>query len=169
MDGDLATADASTERTLALQPRKSAPQRARDFVAETLSRWRLDHWVEQATLITSELVTNAVRHAGTELTVRVRRARSAITIEVADGAADKEPRTGPADGRAGGGVGLMIVGRLAQAWGVERRRDGKAVWARLAVGPSAGSGGSASASGSCSGLNSGRRLTVTDGGVARGG
>lgn len=106
-------------------------------MAETLSAWRLGDWEEPAALIASELVTNAVRHAGTELTVRLRKAASEVTIEVADGVADREPHVGSPDPRVAGGVGLVIVGRLAEAWGVEKHRDGKCVWARLAVGQTA--------------------------------
>jgi anti-sigma regulatory factor (Ser/Thr protein kinase) len=90
-------------------------------------------WEEPAVLVTSELVTNAVRHAGTELTVRIVKGASQITIEVADEAADREPRVGTSDAHIPGGVGLMIVGQLAEEWGVEKRRDGKSVWARLAL------------------------------------
>lgn len=125
--------DGRVERSLDLDPHSSAPQLARDFVVETLSAWQLGSWEEPAVLITSELVTNAVRHAGTELTVRLLKAVSEITIEVADGAADRVPRVGSSEASVPGGVGLVIVGRLAQAWGVERRRNGKSVWARLAV------------------------------------
>jgi hypothetical protein len=103
-------------------------------VAETFSAWRLDGWQEPAVLITSELVTNAVRHAGTDLTVSVVRARSEVRIEVADRAADRDVRAGAAGAGGAGGVGLVIVGRLAEEWGVDRRPNGKSVWARLAVG-----------------------------------
>lgn len=84
-------------------------------------------------LITSELVTNAVRHAGTELTVRVRAAASEVRIEVTDGATEREPHLAAPDAGATGGVGLAIVEKLADAWGVEQHPDGKAVWVSLAT------------------------------------
>ncbi|MBS2547600.1 ATP-binding protein [Catenulispora sp. NL8] len=127
------SADGHSERRLVLRPQTSAPQQARDFVAETLSAWRLEPWQEPAVLITSELVTNAVHHAGTELAVRILRASSEVRIEVSDGAADRELRVGAPGARAAGGVGLVIVERLADAWGVDKRRNGKSVWVRLAV------------------------------------
>ncbi|ACU73394.1 putative anti-sigma regulatory factor, serine/threonine protein kinase [Catenulispora acidiphila DSM 44928] len=122
-----------TERSLVLPPQASAPQLARDFVVETVSAWQLQESEEAVALITSELVTNAVRHAGTEVTVRIRKDASEITIDVADGVADRVPRVSSSDASIPGGVGLLIVGRLAESWGVERRRNGKSVWVRLAL------------------------------------
>ena len=127
------SADEQRERRLVLRPQTSAPQQARDFVVETLAAWQLESWQEPAVLITSELVTNAVDHAGTDVAVRILRASSEVRIEVSDGAADQEPHIGAPGARARGGVGLVIVERLADAWGVEKRRNGKAVWVRLAL------------------------------------
>ena len=121
------------ECELVLRPHVSAPQQARDFVEETFSAWRLDGREEPAVLVTSELVTNAVRHAGTDVTVRILRVSSGVRIEVADRVGDREPHIGSGGSQSVGGVGLMIVERLAEDWGVEKRRNGKAVWAWLAV------------------------------------
>ena len=122
-------------QSLVLAPHTAASQEARDFVAETLSAWRLDGWEEPAALIASELVSNAVRHAGTELTVRLLKTSSELRIEVSDGAADWGERADAA-GVTVGGLGLVIVDRLAETWGVRKDESGKSVWARLALDPS---------------------------------
>lgn len=127
------TADKQSQRELLLRPHPSAPQQARDFVTQTFSVWRLEDCAEPAVLIASELVTNAVRHAGTDITVRVLWTPGEVRIEVADRAGDRRPRVGQAGTGRAGGVGLVIVERLAEAWGIEEHPDGKAVWARLAV------------------------------------
>jgi anti-sigma regulatory factor (Ser/Thr protein kinase) len=104
---------------------------ARDEVAVALYAmgWP-DHAVDRARVVASELVTNALLHAGTgfELTVRV---EGAAWIEVSDGAPAALPqRADPADARPGG-MGLYLVDALAEEWGVERDPTCKIVWARL--------------------------------------
>jgi hypothetical protein len=84
----------------------------------------------------SELVTNAVEHAGTELTVVVTRRGSGLQLAVADGAAEhprltklRRPRRGyPLDER---GRGLQTVDATATAWGSLPTPTGKVVWANL--------------------------------------
>jgi len=82
-------------------------------------------------LMLSELATNAVRHAATEfeVTVRVVGETRQVVVEVTDGAggypAPQQPAVVAPHGR-----GLHIVGTLADAWGIDMRRDrpGKTVW-----------------------------------------
>ena len=84
-------------------------------------------------LMLSELATNAVQHAATEFEVSVRVSPDCVRVEVSDGAPGyptlQEPATDAPHGR-----GLIIVRSLAEAWGVEMRRDrpGKTVWFRVA-------------------------------------
>ena len=88
---------------------------------------------EVAGLLVSELVTNAVLHAGLrgddEIEVVVHR-NAALRIEVADGGPgiDGRPRRAPVDGE--GGRGLFIVDALAARWGVERFGHAR-VWFEL--------------------------------------
>ncbi|GAA2802937.1 hypothetical protein GCM10010505_31980 [Kitasatospora aburaviensis] len=85
--------------------------------------------------VTSELVTNAVRHSDQSmLTVAVHvsgRLRRAL-IEVYDGSAVL-PRRRQAGTGAESGRGLELVGCLALAYGAERTEHGKRVWAELAL------------------------------------
>ena len=73
---------------------------ARAFVAATLRRWDLEALVVDAELLTSELVTNAVLHARSDVTVSVAVADGTAEIGVTD--ASPEPPT-PAVGRLGRG------------------------------------------------------------------
>lgn len=115
-----------------------APAAAREFVRDTLGHWRLSHVAEDAVLLTSELVTNAVVHAGTGIEVTCRLDVGAtppkLEIEVDDRhptrtilAAEWAPvSTLPTSGR-----GLALAAMLADAWGVTYTRSAKRVWVRI--------------------------------------
>lgn len=116
---------------LHLPPESSSPRRARQFVDEVLHRWQRDGAIERVALIASELVTNAVFHARTQITVELRADDGTIHLEVYDAGAgrlvfvDSEPAVP-------GGLGLPIVEALASSWGTSRRDGGgKAVWAEV--------------------------------------
>ncbi|MFD0634591.1 ATP-binding protein [Catenulispora yoronensis] len=131
--GGLATSRQTSETVLA--PDADAPRAARDFAAGTVRRWGVPDWGEPLGLVVSELVTNAVRHAGTPAALRLVPADGGVLVEVDDGE-PREPRLVPAGSRtASGGLGLAIVDRLADAWGCSVRPDGsgKTVWARLSL------------------------------------
>lgn len=80
-----------------------------------------------AALLTSELVTNAVVHGCADVDLLVRESRGVVRVEVGD-TSDRMPVPRPASLDALGGRGLFLVDHLADAWGVERRQRGKAVW-----------------------------------------
>lgn len=84
---------------------------------------------DTAELLTSELVTNALLHAGTDLTVHVERIDhgSSVRIAVDDGSATA-PRLGEPTGDDVGGRGLPLVATLASRWGWEPLPHGKRVW-----------------------------------------
>jgi anti-sigma regulatory factor (Ser/Thr protein kinase) len=104
---------------------------ARDEVADALHLmgWP-EHSIDQARVVTSELVTNAVLHArtGVELTIRV---DDGCFIEVSDGAPADLPQLAEPGELRPGGMGLYLVEALAAEWGVERDPTRKVVWARL--------------------------------------
>ncbi|MGW0806877.1 SpoIIE family protein phosphatase [Nonomuraea sp. NPDC002799] len=119
-----------------------APAHARRFVRQVLGEWRLSHLAEDAVLLTSELVTNAVVHAGTgvELTCRldVDAVPPKLEIEVDDHyptrsipAAESMPADGPVEAMPTSGRGLALAGMLADAWGVTYTRTAKRVWVRM--------------------------------------
>jgi len=84
-----------------------------------------------ATVLTSELVTNAVIHAGGafELVVTVDDDRARVAVEDSDG---RLPQLGRAPPDATTGRGLKLVDAMASAWGAERSTTGKVVWFDLA-------------------------------------
>lgn len=117
-----------------------APAHARKFVRQVLGEWRLSHLTEDAILLTSELVTNAVVHAGTgvELTCRldVGATPARLEIEVDDHhpARAIPPAAGLPSGEAASGRGLALAGMLADAWGVTYTQRAKRVWVRMEIG-----------------------------------
>jgi anti-sigma regulatory factor (Ser/Thr protein kinase) len=105
--------------------------RARRFVAAALRRWECpDDMLEPVMLLTSELVTNAYRHAGTETRVSVGFDVDRARVEVRDVGAG-EPELRPHDAGRVDGRGLQIVEALADRWGYHSTEAGTAVWFEL--------------------------------------
>jgi serine phosphatase RsbU (regulator of sigma subunit)/anti-sigma regulatory factor (Ser/Thr protein kinase) len=137
-------------------PEPAAAAQARRFVRETLRSWSVPGTaqkaaglIDDAVLLTSELVTNAVVHAGTQVQVTCRLHGQAVEVAVGDRhparALAAEPRP-PADAaESTSGRGLMLPSALATAWGVTYARTAKAVWFR--IGFDAQPGGAAPLSG----------------------
>src|SRR4051795_4486661 len=112
----------------------SAAGAARRVVAAALPKPEQDDARDLATLLVSELVTNSIVHAASGVELEVEVDGDTVTVRVRD--AD----TGPLVMRAGGGTeldeggrGLLLVDRLAQAWGTEHHGGRKTVWFRLAA------------------------------------
>jgi anti-sigma regulatory factor (Ser/Thr protein kinase) len=84
---------------------------------------------DAAELLTSELTTNCVRHAGTEFEVTVD-ANERIRIAVTDTGAG-EPQVLSPPPTAESGRGLLIVSKLSSRWGVIPAQSGKTVWFTL--------------------------------------
>jgi anti-sigma regulatory factor (Ser/Thr protein kinase) len=119
-------------KRIRLAPEATAPRRARDFLAAVCAGWNERRYTEVGGLVLSELVSNAVRHTGTEIEVRLQLAGDRLRIEVHDGGSG-QPRVVPPERRTIGGNGLDIVSRLAESWGVSPDGDGgKSVWCVLA-------------------------------------
>lgn len=92
---------------------------------------------DDALLITSELVSNAVRHSGCspadEVEVVAELTPGGVLIAVTNpGRCGNTPARMAAGSTWGGGLGLRIVEHLARRWGAERR-DGLRVWAEIAL------------------------------------
>ena len=130
----------------AYRPEPAAVAAARKFVRETLQSWlhpgpgpaEDTGLVDDAVLLTSELVTNAIVHAGTDVQVTCKLAGSAVEVVVRD----RHPARmvpGPAKydqipAERTGGRGLLLPSALASAWGVSYGTDTKAVWFRMGLG-----------------------------------
>jgi anti-sigma regulatory factor (Ser/Thr protein kinase) len=116
-----------------LPPIAGAVRQARNMATEVCVRWDLPHLIGPASLVVSELVSNAIEHAGTMMTVRFDRRVRYLHITVRDGSAD-EPRQKPRTDPPLRGNGLVLVDNMATHWGTLPSRDGKVVWATLATG-----------------------------------
>ncbi|MFD9390653.1 SpoIIE family protein phosphatase [Streptomyces sp. NPDC060000] len=140
----------STRATLTGSP--LAPGAARGLVRAALTEWAGlgllgaeepgERLTQDAALVVSELVTNAVVHAGTDVGLECRLEEDpehpggsrAVVVEVCDHHPSRAPRDGalePSYGTPEYGRGLRLVAALADAWGVTYRRGAKTVWARL--------------------------------------
>ncbi|MFJ4814186.1 SpoIIE family protein phosphatase [Streptomyces sp. NPDC088801] len=129
-----------------------APGAARALVRRALTEWTglalpgaeylTDRLADDAALVVSELVTNAVVHAGTDVEMECRLEgddpdTAALVVEVCDhhpsraprGSEPETPHDTPEHGR-----GLRLVGALSEAWGITYRTGRKTVWARLPAG-----------------------------------
>jgi hypothetical protein len=123
-------------------PGMNAPAAARGMVALACRRWGLDGLSAHAELVVSELVTNAVTHAGSELEVVIALEGGDLNLFVRDHGRDlprlPASRVRAPAGRRLGGLGLMLVENLVSAWGTTFRAHGKTVWARLRLVAGAG-------------------------------
>jgi anti-sigma regulatory factor (Ser/Thr protein kinase) len=91
--------------------------------------------VDDASVIVSELISNALRHARPLPSGQVRvcwlRRGDLLELEVSDGGAMTEPRRGPGTLSSLGGRGLGIVEALSEGWGVRHEDGSTTVWAVL--------------------------------------
>jgi anti-sigma regulatory factor (Ser/Thr protein kinase) len=115
-----------------LRPSFAAPARARDFVASKLQTWGIDEAFPDVELLTSELVTNAIRHAEGDVELSIDHSqRDCLRIEVRD-LSERLPVMRPLETAREGGWGLHIVGRIATRWGLEQRTGEKTIWCEIA-------------------------------------
>ncbi|NEB09225.1 ATP-binding protein [Streptomyces coelicoflavus] len=118
--------------------------RARVFTRDTLRGWSLEHRGDDAVLVVTELVSNAVTHAvpsvaagAPEVRLGLALSPARLTLSVSD-PGDDGPVFNPSDGSAlrEHGRGLCIVDALAEEWGWSPRPPaGKTVWAALSIRP----------------------------------
>ncbi|MFJ4682492.1 SpoIIE family protein phosphatase [Streptomyces sp. NPDC088789] len=109
---------------------------ARSFVRDTLQGWGFADIVDDAVVLTSELVTNAVVHAGTAADVLCLRSDDGVRVEVADRYPEREIALQGSAASMGnldreGGRGLQLCAALARRWGVDYTPTHKQVWFHL--------------------------------------
>ncbi|HYH50698.1 MAG TPA: response regulator [Acidimicrobiia bacterium] len=116
---------------LEIGPDTADVARARRFVADQCQQWGCGDVVEDAQLVVSELVTNALIHGQSRCELRAGLSEAALRLQVVDSG------TGMPDPQVAGegdehGRGLLLVSAICAAWGVEALPDGgKIVWAEL--------------------------------------
>jgi CheY-like chemotaxis protein/anti-sigma regulatory factor (Ser/Thr protein kinase) len=118
---------------LALDAAVESAARARRFTEAQCAAWGVGDAVDAATLIVSELVTNAVTHAESSCVLRLGLVSGGIRLEVADnGAGSPDPAVLDLDDEHG--RGLLLVSAMSAAWGVTSTPSGgKLVWAEIPV------------------------------------
>ncbi|MEV7992631.1 SpoIIE family protein phosphatase [Streptomyces sp. NPDC086077] len=146
--GSLAAVRPGAQVRAALGGSPLAPGTARGLLRTAFQEWSAlglpgaegltDRLAHDAMIVLSELVTNAVVHAGTdvELVCRLEPDTGAVVVEVCDHHPSRPPRDG--DGAAAYetpeyGRGLRLVAALSESWGVTYRRGAKSVWARMSA------------------------------------
>ncbi len=107
---------------------------ARRFVGQVLMAAGRPEAVEVAVLLVSELVSNAVLHAGTDIEVVVRVLPERLAVEVHDQGGGHAIRRRYSN-MSGTGRGLMLVEELARDWGTVVTDSGKFVWFELELAP----------------------------------
>jgi PAS domain S-box-containing protein len=117
----------------ALPAHPTSVGKARRLVREELEEAGRQDLVETAQLLVSELVTNALVHAGTEIDVSAFVTETGLRVEVGDGS-HHLPAARHHAALAGTGRGLRMLHQLVDAWGAEPRDGGKVVWFELSEG-----------------------------------
>jgi hypothetical protein len=120
--------------TVALAPEPDAASLARTLVADACLAWRLPELLHPARRVMSELILNAVEHAGTDVVVTITRRGNRLHLAVSDGDPRLPRLRVPAPVRRGAplderGRGLQVVQAAATGWGTVRTPTGKIVWA----------------------------------------
>lgn len=112
----------------------TSPADARGFVDRQLREHGLGQLGDDVQLVASELVTNALVHAGTVAGLELELLENSIVVRVWDGSKVR-PFVVAAPDLDTGGRGMRIVDALAMEWGVTAGPDGgKCVWASFNIG-----------------------------------
>lgn len=103
---------------------------ARQFVGSALAAWDLDDLVDVAQICTSEVASNAVRHARSGFRCMVQADDTEVVVRVEDHGPGT-PVLRPLEADAEHGRGIWLISTLAARWGWEPIGAGKAVWFAL--------------------------------------
>jgi anti-sigma regulatory factor (Ser/Thr protein kinase) len=128
--------DSLSVRALAsLAPEPSSVAEGRKFVRDTLRQWHLRAaLIEEVELVASELITNAVLHAGSAPTVRMMLHGDHLRLEISD-ASTSVPQRRDYGLEAATGRGIMLVDSMATRWGAQLVEGGKVVWCEFTARP----------------------------------
>jgi integral membrane sensor domain MASE1 len=129
-DGDR---PAAVVERIELRPDRSSPAMARRFVHAFSARQALPPQVDdQLVLVSCELVTNAVLHAGTRFTLSLELHPDRVRVSVRDRSSTLPSlRQGQPDSLTG--RGLNLVAGVSRGWGVDPSWAGKVVWAEIGL------------------------------------
>ncbi|MGH8860425.1 MAG: ATP-binding protein, partial [Jatrophihabitantaceae bacterium] len=127
-------ARSSTTVDLPADPR--SPALARRHVTGALRGGRSEPLLDDALLLVTELVTNAIMHAATSARLTIDTTdRSTIRFEVVDRSPTTIPTLRTASQSAAGGRGLQLLNALSTSWGTVHTASEKSVWFTLGTAP----------------------------------
>jgi anti-sigma regulatory factor (Ser/Thr protein kinase) len=118
-------------RSTVLRAGPTTASEARWFLAEALDSLGVDTDRSTATLLTSEVASNAARHGREPIDVTVWDEEGFLRVSVFDRGEGFDPVELSSEPMSEGGWGLRIVQNLASEWGVHRQDEGVEVWFRL--------------------------------------
>src|SRR5215210_1463838 len=132
----MAVTDGSGASCVTIPHERSSVGTARHAIADELETKDVPALVLQdAVLVVSELVSNAIKHADPlpsgEILVRWCLEADRLRLEITDGGAMTRPRAGTPGSAAMGGRGLDIVSTVCSDWGVTEHENSVTVWADL--------------------------------------
>jgi anti-sigma regulatory factor (Ser/Thr protein kinase) len=130
-DGRVRRIDGGEGAEMRLPAEKWSPRIARRFVAARLNEGPIAHEVvSAASLVTSELVSNAVQHTHAPVRVVIEQSPQQVRVEVSErGMTSAMPPVGWTDA----GHGLSMVERFSDKWGVVERDGERSVWCTFRV------------------------------------
>ena len=122
--------------SFAVSTGRDAPSAVRDALRQRAAHLS-DAMRDDLLLLLTEVVTNAVRHSGAAkgdpIEIGLHEKRDCVRVEVTDpGAGFDRPDRPMPDLTKTGGLGLVLVDRLARAWGTRKTAKGSLVWFELA-------------------------------------
>ncbi|OQQ20005.1 hypothetical protein B0675_25295 [Streptomyces sp. M41(2017)] len=119
-------------RSWTLANRPESAGEARDAVEEALAAWGLEQHAFTASLVVSELVTNAIRYADGDIGLRLILDGPVLVCEVTDDSSTA-PHLRYAEEADEGGRGLYLTWQVSRRWGTRPEPRGKTIWAELAL------------------------------------
>ncbi|MEV7571182.1 ATP-binding protein [Streptomyces tanashiensis] len=133
-------------RRLVLHGTRGVVSRCRDFTRQALADWgwipadgeEARERVEDVLLLVSEVVTNACLHAGGPEELVLRHGEGLLRVEVSDASPEHPRARKPRSPALPGGHGLLVLDRLAGAWGSRDKGPGavgKVVWLEVSRPP----------------------------------
>lgn len=135
-----APAGPGSEASRRFPPALHSPRLARRFVCDTLAAWDHDELLDDAAIVVTELTTNAIEHAGSDVVVGLSRIDGGVRLVVTDGSTEPPVRR-DRDATSPRGRGLPMVDAVARRWGHDALDAGKVIWAELACGTQPGGDG----------------------------
>nr|WP_277605841.1 SpoIIE family protein phosphatase [Glycomyces sp. L485] len=117
-----------------------SPATARAAVRTVLAEAGLGELLDETLLLTTELATNGVVHAGTDINLTVAADSIGVRVTVTDyrsGGIEPADMNAMPEVTAEGGRGLLLVDRFASSWGTTHDATGKSIWFRIDRDPAA--------------------------------